>query len=187
MLTIAAFRLQQFSRIFFVVRSGLFTVCFGAIFNLIRQWILSDREKQVICIISITIKNFLDIFRWYWTWHDKVIGKESETFERASVSILLMNNVIWKWVKLFLLTTPNEYLPMLFRAGKKIAKKEDIDEFVVLNEELWLHAFNATGWACWAIVSDDDKLWARNKSNENDFAFKVLVWSNALPNRIKSE
>lgn len=88
----------------------------------------------------------------------------------------------------FLLTTLNEKFAHAFQNwGKKLQKKEDIDEFVVLNEELWLYAFNATGWAYWAIVSDDDKLCARNKSNENDFAFKVLVWSNALSNRIKSE
>lgn len=84
MLTIAAFRLHQFSRIFFVVRSGLFTVCFGAIFNLIRQWILSDREKQVICIISITIKNFLDIFTVLFDQQEKILPKQQLQRRRKS-------------------------------------------------------------------------------------------------------
>lgn len=56
-----------------------------------------------------------------------------------------MNNANWKWVKVFSLATFNENFAMILRTEKMHTKDEkkkilnDIDEFVALNEELWLH------------------------------------------------
>lgn len=87
----------------------------------------------------ITIKNFLDIFRWC---KQRIVEEAIEKDAQTSVmSILLahqsMNNTDWKWVKLFSLATVAEQMSMFLRRVSTLIDVVQYRWVAAINEELW--------------------------------------------------